>query len=88
MPNLLHSSKRDSHHDNVSTTFLRRSQWASLREPVAVGILINPVDNCGLLLLGDALFGVGNALKDVVDVLGDTEHTRPGLGYCANEVRK
>lgn len=69
-----------TYNDDVGTTLLRGSQGTALGEPVSLGVILDPIGDGSLLLRGDALVGVADALEDVVDVLGDSEDTRTGLG--------
>ena len=69
-----------TYNDNISTTLAGGTERATLRKPVAMGVIGDPVDD-GLLLLGrDALIRMTNALEDVVNVLGNPEDTRSRLG--------
>lgn len=69
-----------THKDNISAAFRHRSERTTLGEPVSVGILRDPVKDSLLLIGRDALIRVADSLQDVVDILGDSEDTRAGLG--------
>lgn len=69
--------------NNIGTAFRSRPKRAALRKPVTLGILGDPVKNGLLLLGGNALIRVADSLQDIVDVLGDSEDTRPRFGDCS-----
>lgn len=66
----------ETHNNNICTAFFWSTQWATIREPVTIGVVANPVDDCFLCLCRDVLALRIHALKRIVDVFGDAEDTR------------
>lgn len=68
-----------TYHDDVGATLLRGSKGSTFGEPVAIGIVLDPLGDDGHLLLGEALVGIRDSLQDVVHVLGASENSRSRL---------
>lgn len=64
----------------MGTSLFWGTERATFGKPVAAGVVLNPVGDSSLLIGGNALIGMADALKDVVDVLGDAENPRSWLG--------
>src|SRR5689334_20021531 len=65
-----------THNNNIGTAFVWSAQWAAIREPVTIGVVANPVDDCILCFCRDVLALRVHTLKRIVDVFGDAEDTR------------
>lgn len=54
---------------------------STFREPVALGVVGDPLGELLLLRQGQSEAGISDTLEDVVVVLGGPEHCRRGRGY-------
>jgi hypothetical protein len=69
-----------TYNDDIGTTLLRGTERTTLREPVSLGIVLNPVGDSSLLRVRNALVRVTDALENVVLILRDSENARSWLG--------
>jgi hypothetical protein len=69
-----------TYENDVGTSLLWGPERTTLREPVSLSIVFNPIGDGTLLCIRDALVWVTDTLKDVVLVLGDSENTRSWFG--------
>jgi hypothetical protein len=70
----------EAYENDVGTALLWGAEGATLREPVSLSIVFNPVADGSLLCIRDTLVGMTDTLKNVVLVLGDSENARSWLG--------
>ena len=76
----------NTHNHDIGAAILRRAEGPTRGEPVPIGIVGNPVDDGLLLFRGDALIGVADTLKNVVDVLGDSEDAGSRLRHYSTQI--
>lgn len=72
--------------DNIGSAFFRLAQRPTLREPVSIRILGDPVYDLRLLFVGDTLLGKTDSLQDIVHVLCDPEDAGPRLRNVPGQV--
>lgn len=72
--------KQLTYNDDIGTAILRRTQRSTLRQPVSLGILLNPVSDSSLFRVRNALVRVTDTLENVVLILRDSENARSRLG--------
>lgn len=60
-------------HDDMGSSLGGGSEGSFWDQPVALGVLFDPVGDLAVVVCAEAFFGFGDALQDVVVRLGDAE---------------
>lgn len=70
----------NTHHYDISTALLDWSKWTSLRQPVAISIVNNPVNNALLISIRYELARLINTLESIMNILRNPKDTWSRLG--------